>query len=101
MIWWPLIKEYSFEPELNKKIELTKGLFIEYSNYKPGIRLPRYKFQVWVGESHNCMDFTLPHPLETRLHFLTIIRNKKLITLKINGEKRTFYLKTPPIWKLK
>lgn len=101
MIWWWFTKKYEIDLELNKKIQLTKGLSVKYSLEASGIASPKFQFEVWIEENHYVLSQHIPHSEDIGLHVLSITRNKGLISLKINGEKRSYYLKTPPIWKLK
>jgi hypothetical protein len=97
MIWWWFIKKYEFTPDLGKLIRLTKGLYVKYTVFTEGSMSPKYRFNVYVGED----SYEIRTYVPKNAHTLTISRNKSKITLEINGEKRTYKLKTPPVWKLK
>lgn len=110
MIWWWFTKKYEFSPEWGKKIQLTKGLSVKYTVITNGARPAQMKFEVWLNENHYVITKGINVPFITfddvratypNFDILIITRNKNVITLEINQEKRTYYLKTPPIWKLK
>jgi hypothetical protein len=104
MIIWPLVTKYEFQPEWGMKIQLTQGIQIKYMVVASGTEIPKYKFEVWIGENHYVIYTHLPLKVleQTEVfHILSITRKKNLITLTINGESRKYYLKTPMVWKVK
>jgi hypothetical protein len=76
-----------------------------------GLGNPLFKFKVWLNENNYEICKPLPFSDQKMLqemgsnigtfHRLEVVREGNKISLEINGEKRTYYLKTPPIWKLK
>lgn len=111
MIWWPFIEKYEFSPEWNKKIQLTKNLYVKYSVTVSGFQKPKMIFEIWIDDNHYQIQKILPYSMQKSLeqvgasikilHVLCITRSKKNISFEINGEKRNIYLKTPLFWKVK
>lgn len=110
MIWWPLITKYEFQPEWGSLIQLTEGVKIRYTVFADGVQAPKYKFEVYINDSHYVINHALPMSVQKTyeqigsglpiFHVLSITREKKVITMTINGELRKYYLKTPIIWKV-